>query len=79
MISFELIKSTGLDFLNDTGFKVRYPFSEKAPWMLLVEIDINISSINLREAIEKALFRLLDDRNKSRKQASLTPNIKVFR
>jgi len=60
LMSFELIKSTGVDFLYDTGFKVRYPFSGKAPWMLLIDIDINIGSINLREEIDKTLFQLLD-------------------
>ena len=59
LLAFELIKKTGIQFLNKTGYKINYPFSEIAPWTILVEIDINIGKTSLRDEIEEILSEIL--------------------
>lgn len=38
--AFELIHRQGLDFLEETGPKVREPFAERPDWMVLVELGL---------------------------------------
>jgi len=61
LMAFELIKSTGLDFLKAIDVMVKYPFSQKASWMVLIEFDVNIGAINFKESIEETLLRFLDE------------------
>ncbi|PQM56188.1 MAG: hydroxyacid dehydrogenase [Rhodobacteraceae bacterium] len=60
LMAFELMKSTGIDFLRKTGFKVKYPFSEEAPWMVLVDIDMTIGSTNFRDQVQEILRKFLE-------------------
>ena len=60
LMAFELMKCTGVDFLNKAGFKVRYPFSKRAPWIILIDFDVNVASVNLRVEVEKTLCEFFD-------------------
>ncbi len=60
IMAFEIMKYTGINFLKKTGFKVRYPFLKEAPWMVLVDVDVNIGSTSLREEVLQTLHDFLD-------------------
>ncbi|MAI97196.1 MAG: hydroxyacid dehydrogenase [Rhodobacteraceae bacterium] len=62
LIAFELMKNTGIQFLKKTGYEVKYPFSKIAPWTVLMELDINIGKINLREEIDEILAEVLEEK-----------------
>ena len=49
---------TGIDFIEETGFTIKNPFNKKTNWKVLIEIDVNIGSINLREIIENTFYDL---------------------
>ncbi len=59
ILAFELIKITAIDFINDLGFIIDNPFTKKTNWMILMEIDVNIGSISLKEILEKSLYDLI--------------------
>ena len=59
ILAFELIKMTAIDFIEETGFAIKNPFNKKTNWKVLIEIDVNIGSINLRETIENTFYELL--------------------
>ena len=59
ILAFELIKMTGIDFIEETGFTIKNPFNKKTNWKVLIEIDVNIGPINLSEIIENTFYDLL--------------------
>ena len=59
ILAFELIKMTGIDFIEETGFTIKNPFNKKTNWKVLIEIDVNIGPINLGEIIENTFYDLL--------------------
>ena len=61
ILAFELIKMTGIDFIEETGFTIKNPFHKKTNWKVLIEIDVNIGPINLGEIIENTFYDLLLD------------------
>lgn len=56
ILAFELLKNTGIDFIKETGFLIKNPFTKNRNWMVLMEIDVNIGPISLKETLEKALY-----------------------
>ena len=61
IIAFELIKSTSLDFLVKTGCVFKPPFNKSHPWILLIEFDVDIGSISLKEGVFEALHFFLEN------------------
>ncbi|MFL2803232.1 MAG: FAD-binding oxidoreductase [Paracoccaceae bacterium] len=59
ILAFELIKITGIELIKETGFFINNPFSKKTNWMVLMEVDINLGSISLKEILEQVLYDLI--------------------
>ena len=62
ILAFELMKKTGIDLIKETGFLINNPFKKKTTWMVLMEVDINIGSLSLKEILEKLLYDLILDK-----------------
>ena len=56
ILAFELIKKTGVEFIKESGFLINNPFNKKTNWMVLMEIDVNIGSISIKDILEKTLY-----------------------
>ena len=56
ILAFELIKNTGINFIKETGFLINNPFTKKTTWMVLMEIDVNIGPISIKESVEQILY-----------------------
>ena len=56
ILAFELIKNTGINFIKETGFLINNPFTKNTTWMVLMEIDVNIGPISLKESVEQILY-----------------------
>ena len=56
ILAFELIKSTGINFIKETGFLINNPFTKNTTWMVLMEIDVNIGPISIKESVEQILY-----------------------
>ena len=59
ILAFELIKNTGIELIKEAGFLINNPFTKKTNWMVLMEIDVNIGSISIKEILEQALYDLM--------------------
>ena len=56
ILAFELIKNTGINFIKETGFLINNPFTKNTTWMVLMEIDVNIGPISIKESVEQILY-----------------------
>ena len=56
ILAFELIKNTGINFIKETGFLINNPFTKNTTWMVLMEIDVNIGPISLKDRVEQILY-----------------------
>ena len=56
ILAFELIKNTGINFIKETGFLINDPFTKNTTWMVLMEIDVNLGPICLKESVEQILY-----------------------
>ncbi len=56
ILAFELIKNTGIDFIKEAGFSINNPFTNNTDWMVLMEIELNIGTISLKEILEQTLY-----------------------
>ena len=59
ILAFELIKKTGVEFIKESGFLINNPFIKKTKWMVLMEIDVNIGSISIKDILEQTLYDLI--------------------
>ena len=49
ILAFELINVTGINFIEEAGFEISNPFTKNTDWMVLIDVDLNIGTINLQD------------------------------
>ena len=58
--AFELIKSTGLEFLKRSGFDFPEPFEQRPKWFILVDISTKVGFSNLQNDVESCLMSFIN-------------------
>ena len=58
ILAFELINVTGINFIKEAGFEISNPFT-KYRLDGLIDVDLNIGTINLQDIIEQLLYEML--------------------